>query len=226
MKARALRIDIAMPPAALAGRLFECLAANNMKNGVHIRLMLTRGVKRTPYQDPRVTTGPATIVIIPEYKIPEPEIAQCGLRLFTVHVRRTGPDQQDQKLKGMPASRARILYQKHMTHHMIPAFGRDWIHRMMNAFLIREPERVLAGYSQKRTQATLEDIGIPQQVEIFDAVADCLGKTPPVLNSNDILENAKGMLTALCAACDIAFSDVVVAARPSGQRWRLGRTLV
>jgi Amino-transferase class IV len=63
--ARALRIDIGMSPASLAGRLFECLAANKMENGVHIRLMVTRGVKRTPYQDPRVTTGSATIVTVP-----------------------------------------------------------------------------------------------------------------------------------------------------------------
>ena len=69
-----------------------------MQDGVHIRLMVTRGVKKTPYQDPRVTIGPATVVIIPEYKSPKPEVQQRGLKLFTVHVRRTGPDQQDQKL--------------------------------------------------------------------------------------------------------------------------------
>ena len=69
-----------------------------MRDGVHIRLMVTRGVKRTPYQDPRVTIGPATIVIIPEYKLPKPELLQNGITLFTVHVRRTGPAEQDQKL--------------------------------------------------------------------------------------------------------------------------------
>jgi branched-chain amino acid aminotransferase len=67
-------------------------------DGVHIRLMVTRGVKRTPYQDPRVTIGPATIVIIPEYKMPKPEVVENGISLFTVHVRRTGPAEQDQKL--------------------------------------------------------------------------------------------------------------------------------
>ena len=54
-------------------RLFACLDANKMTDGVHIRLMVTRGVKATPYQDPRVTISPATIVIIPEYKAPSPE---------------------------------------------------------------------------------------------------------------------------------------------------------
>ncbi len=67
-------------------------------DGVHIRLMVTRGVKRTPYQDPRVTVGPATIVIIPEWKVAKPETLAAGLTLFTVHVRRGFPDVQDPKL--------------------------------------------------------------------------------------------------------------------------------
>jgi branched-chain amino acid aminotransferase len=60
--------------------------------------MVTRGVKRTPYQDPRVTIGPATIVIIPEFKTAKPETLATGLSLFTVHVRRGYPDVQDPKL--------------------------------------------------------------------------------------------------------------------------------
>ena len=96
--AKALDMDIGLDRDALAKRLFDCLAANHMSDGVHIRLMVTRGVKRTPYQDPRMTIGPATIVIIPEYKMPQPEATAGGLRLFTVHVRRTGPAEQDQKI--------------------------------------------------------------------------------------------------------------------------------
>jgi branched-chain amino acid aminotransferase len=96
--ARAIYMDIGLSPAEMKKRLFDCLAANRMHEGVHVRLMVTRGVKKTPYQDPRVTIGSATVVIIPEYKTPKPEIQRTGLRLFTVHVRRTGPDQQDQKL--------------------------------------------------------------------------------------------------------------------------------
>jgi branched-chain amino acid aminotransferase len=67
-------------------------------DGVHIRLMVTRGIKATPYQDPRVTITPATVVIIPEWKTPKPETATQGLNLFTVHVRRGYPDVQDPKL--------------------------------------------------------------------------------------------------------------------------------
>jgi branched-chain amino acid aminotransferase len=96
--AKAIDMDIGASQATLASRLFSCLRANRMHDGVHIRLMVTRGVKRTPYQDPRVTIGPATIVIIPEYKLPRPDVLQNGISLFTVHVRRTGPAEQDQKL--------------------------------------------------------------------------------------------------------------------------------
>ncbi len=69
-----------------------------MHDGVHIRLMVTRGVKATPYQDPRITITPPTIVIIPEYKEALPETVHKGIRLFTVHVRRGYPDVQDPKL--------------------------------------------------------------------------------------------------------------------------------
>lgn len=96
--AKSIFMDIGLTPDALVKRLFDCLDANDMKDGVHIRLMVTRGVKATPYQDPRVTISPATIVIIPEYKTPNPEKFERGLKLFTVHVRRGYPDVQDQKL--------------------------------------------------------------------------------------------------------------------------------
>jgi branched-chain amino acid aminotransferase len=96
--AKAIFMDIGLSPADLVKRLFDCIDANHMTDGVHVRLMVTRGVKATPYQDPRVTISPATIVIIPEYKSPNPEKLQKGLSLFTVNVRRGAPDVQDQKL--------------------------------------------------------------------------------------------------------------------------------
>jgi len=96
--AKALDLDIGRTPDELAGDIQRCLDANDMVDGVHIRLMVTRGVKKTPYQDPRVTAGPATIVIIPEYKEASKETAERGIRLFTVHVRRGAPDVQDPRL--------------------------------------------------------------------------------------------------------------------------------
>jgi branched-chain amino acid aminotransferase len=96
--AKAIALDIGLDRRQLTGALYATLAANGMTDGVHVRLMVTRGVKRTPYQDPRATAGPATVVIIPEYKTPKPETLARGLALFTVHVRRGAPDVQDPKL--------------------------------------------------------------------------------------------------------------------------------
>ena len=96
--AKALAMDVRLSREELTARLYETLDANEMDEGVHIRLMVTRGVRSTPYQDPRVVVTPATVVVIPEYKEPDPAIYQRGLKLFTVHVRRGDPAVQDQKI--------------------------------------------------------------------------------------------------------------------------------
>ena len=102
--AKAIMLDIGLDRPGLTDAIYATLAANGMGergidgDSVHVRLMVTRGVKRTPYQDPRVTIGPATIVIIPEYKAASTETAARGISLFTVHVRRGYPDVQDPKL--------------------------------------------------------------------------------------------------------------------------------
>lgn len=96
--AKAIDLDIGISKAQLTENIDAVLKANAMYEGVHIRLMISRGVKATPYQDPRVTIGPATIVIIPEYKQARPETLSAGISLFTVHVRRGYPDVQDPKL--------------------------------------------------------------------------------------------------------------------------------
>jgi branched-chain amino acid aminotransferase len=96
--AKALAMDVGLSRDELAGRLYGTLDANQMDEGVHIRLMVTRGVRSTPYQDPRVVVTPATVVMIPEHKEPDPAIYERGLKLFTVHVRRGDPAVQDQKI--------------------------------------------------------------------------------------------------------------------------------
>lgn len=96
--AKTIDMDIGLTPNEMAQRLFDCLKAQDMTEGVHIRLMVTRGIKKTPYQGPRFTITKPTVVIIPEYKSPVPEVIEAGVSLFTAHVRRTGPAEQDQKL--------------------------------------------------------------------------------------------------------------------------------
>ena len=99
--ARAVAIDLegaGLNRAALTERIARVLAANAMWDGVHVRLMVTRGLKTTPYQAPSATVGGPTVVILPEWKAPTPDVYTRGMRLFTVHVRRGRPDVQDPSL--------------------------------------------------------------------------------------------------------------------------------
>ena len=96
--AKSLDFDPGITQQELSDRLDATLKANNMDDGVHLRMMVSRGTKSTPYQDPRVTITKPTIVIVPEHKEALPETIEKGVDLFTVHVRRGFPDVQDPKL--------------------------------------------------------------------------------------------------------------------------------
>ena len=92
--ARALMIELPTREELVAA-IYDTLHANEMVDGVHLRLMVTRGVKSTPYQDPRVTVGPATVVVVAEHKVAAPSE---GITLFTTHVRRAHPDTLDPRI--------------------------------------------------------------------------------------------------------------------------------
>ena len=96
--ARAILLDPGMTRAEITDAIYATLRANDMSDGVHVRLMVTRGLKSTPYQDPRVTIGPATVVIVAEHKEPSSATVTEGITLFTTHVRRATPDTLDPKL--------------------------------------------------------------------------------------------------------------------------------
>ncbi len=91
-------MDIGMTRQALTAALEQTVRANHMHDGVHVRLMITRGIKKTPSQDPRLVIGPPTIVIIAEHKLADPAIADAGVRLFTSTIRRGSPDYLDPRL--------------------------------------------------------------------------------------------------------------------------------
>ena len=110
-----------------------------------------------------------------------------------------------------------VWYQKHMAQHLMPGFGRSWMEEVTNAFLIRAPEAVLASYLAKRGTASLDDIGLEAQLDLFERVADRTGTAPPVIEAQDVLANPAGMLGALCARCGIAF-DPAMLAWPAGPR--------
>jgi branched-chain amino acid aminotransferase len=100
--ARSIALDIGMSRAQLTAALQATLAVNGMDQpdteGVHLRLMVTRGVKSTVNQDPRFVVGGATVVIVAEYKSPRPESKTQGLSLFTSTFRTSGPDVFDLRL--------------------------------------------------------------------------------------------------------------------------------
>ena len=96
--AASIALDIGMSRAELTRAVLDTLAKNDMTDGAHIRLMITRGVKRTPNQDPRFVIGAATVVIVAEFKTPKPESKARGLSLFTSTFRTSGPDVFDLRL--------------------------------------------------------------------------------------------------------------------------------
>lgn len=82
----------------LEERVMHTLAENKMDDGVHVRIMITRGIKKTPSQDPRLTLSGPNVVIIPEFKKASNESKQKGVRLFTSTIRRGSPDYLDPRL--------------------------------------------------------------------------------------------------------------------------------
>jgi hypothetical protein len=110
-----------------------------------------------------------------------------------------------------------ILYAKQMAHHMIAEIETTWMEGCVNAFLIRAPEEVLASYSARRGEVTLDDLGFDRQAQLFDLTADRLGSAPPVIDARDVLEDPRGVLAALCEALSISF-DPAMLAWPAGKR--------
>ena len=110
-----------------------------------------------------------------------------------------------------------IWYQKHMTHHMLPTFGLDWMSDFRHAFLIRAPARVLNSYAAKREDVVLADIGFARQVELFDRFADETGSAPPVVDSDELLRDPDTVLAKLCAALGIPY-DPAMLSWPKGRR--------
>ncbi len=110
-----------------------------------------------------------------------------------------------------------VIYQKQMTHHMLPEFGLDWMDAAANVFLIRAPERVAASYAAKREQVALEDIGFVQQAALFERVAERTGTPPPVIDAEAVRADPEGVLRRLCAAIRLPW-DAAMLAWPPGPR--------
>jgi hypothetical protein len=127
----------------------------------------------------------------------------------------TDPKEVARGLLGPIPDNQRLFYQKHMTLHLLPQFDRNFLHGLTNVFLIRHPARVVASYAKKREAPTLADIGFSQQADLFDHVANHLGRAPLVVDSHDIRADPPLALSSLCSALEIPFKDAML-------KWAMG----
>lgn len=111
----------------------------------------------------------------------------------------------------------RIFYQKHMAHHLLPGMDRCWLGKLTHCFLIRDPREMLTSLLKHRPNPTIEDTGLPQQLELVEFVRRQTGRTPPIVDARDVLENPRHVLGRLCAAVGVEFTDNMLA-WPRGQR--------
>ncbi|MBX3401823.1 MAG: hypothetical protein KF699_00265 [Phycisphaeraceae bacterium] len=110
-----------------------------------------------------------------------------------------------------------IWYQKHMAHHLLPGMPREWVSKLTNVFLIRDPREMLASLLKVYPRADLPDTGLPQQAELFEQERARTGRTPPVIDARDVLMDPRGMLSRLCAAVGVAFDERMLS-WPAGPR--------
>ena len=115
-----------------------------------------------------------------------------------------------QQLVGpVPDGRA-VWYQKHMTHHLLPEVARGWLRRVVNCFLVRQPREVLLACGRDRLPGSAEELGLPQQAEIFDAVCEITGAAPVVIDAGDMLREPEELLRAWCGRLGLAFDPAML----------------
>ncbi|TYT27227.1 sulfotransferase [Luteimonas viscosa] len=108
-------------------------------------------------------------------------------------------------LAGPVPGGARLWYQKHMTHHLLPGMALDWIDGLHNVLLIRDPREVVASYVKSRATVTATDIGVLRQVELLERL-ESRGRTTPIIDAGDFLRAPEAHLRALCDHLGIAFT--------------------
>src|SRR5213595_383383 len=91
--------------------------------------------------------------------------------------------------RGLSAPTKKIVFQKQMTHHLLPEIDREWIVDLTNCFLIRDPREVILSYVKKNPEPELEDLGFVQQSEIFEFIRERTNSIPPIVDARDVLEH-------------------------------------
>ena len=119
--------------------------------------------------------------------------------------------------RGLSAPTKKIIFQKQMTHHLLPEIDREWILDLTNCFLIRDPREVILSYIKKNAEPTLEDLGYVQQEKIFDFVRERINSVPAVVDAKDVLGNPERILRLLCHTVGVEF-DKAMLSWPPGLR--------
>lgn len=113
----------------------------------------------------------------------------------------------------LPAGK-HVFYQKHMSHHLLAGDELDWTKALANCFLIREPREMIVSYAKVRQSPTPEDLGLPQQVALFERECDRLSCPPPVIDAGDVLRRPRETLSALCARLGLEWDERMLAWAP------------
>lgn len=129
----------------------------------------------------------------------------------------TDPGKVGQLCGTAPKAGEPLYYQKHHTHHMLPAFDLSWMAGFRHVFLIRHPSRVIASYIQKRESPTLQDVGGDAQLALYERAQEAMGAPPLVVDSADIRAAPEPMLRRICAWLEIGF-DPAMLSWPAGGR--------
>ncbi|MDN3645403.1 sulfotransferase [Pontixanthobacter aestiaquae] len=117
-------------------------------------------------------------------------------------------------MRGSAPNNAQLWYQKHMPHHMIGEIGINDFPDHKHAFLIRDPQRVIASYSMKRVQVKFDDLRYDRQLEYFESAREQSGAVPPVIESTAFLSDPEGHLRALCTRLNIPWDEGMLSWTP------------
>lgn len=124
----------------------------------------------------------------------------------------------DRLISSDPSGRtAPIVYQKQMSHHLLPEVGRFWLGAVTNCFLIRDPREVLVSYLKRNGPPNVDDLGFVQQAGLFSYVRQMTGTVPPVIDASDVLREPEVVLRRLCQAIEVPF-DPAMLQWPAGPR--------
>lgn len=112
------------------------------------------------------------------------------------------------------AEQAPVVFQKHMSQHMVPEAPLGWMASCRHAFLIRPPSEVAASFGRKWSGWGADDLGFRRQAELFDRVCQILGRPPPVVLAADVLNEPSATLQALCRALGVDWDPAMLGWAP------------